>query len=239
MRGATTTTSRFSWPPPASRAPVRPGGAGFDRLDRAFGDLDGAGLELLTLLAGQRGTGVLQQRHVVAELPEQQRLVHGGRAGGEDADALVPDLPAVAVRAVHDVDAPAGGHTRDVGKLVAQAGGDQQPAGRHRAGPDLDPEPVAVPAQGGDPSGLYPAAVPGHLGAPGRVDLPGRRAVPGEEVVHVPGGGVARVPRVDHQDRTAGPGQRDRAAQPGRAAADHYHVIALIHAPRIIRADAT
>jgi hypothetical protein len=100
-------------------------------------------------------------------------------------------------------------------------------------------EPVAVPAQGGDPSGLHPAAVPGHLGAPGGVDLPGWRAVPGEEVVHVPGGRVARVARVDHQDRTAGPGQRDRAAQPGRAAADHDDVIDLIHAPRIIRADAT
>jgi hypothetical protein len=165
--------------------------------------------------------------------------VHGGRAGGEDADALVPDLPAVAVRAVQDVDAPAGGQSRYVGKLVAQAGADQQPAGHDRTRPDVDAEAVAVPAQGGDPSGLHPAAVPGHLGAPGRVDLPGRRAVPGEEVVHVPGGCVARVPRVDHQDRTAEPGQRDGAAQPGRAAADHYHVIDLVHATTIIRIAAT
>jgi len=55
----------------------------------------------------------------------------------------------------------------------------------------------------------------------------------------VPGGRVARVPRVDHQDRTAGPGQHDGAAQPGRAAADHYYVIDLIHAPTIIRIAAT
>ena len=227
------------WRPSASWTPVRPSGPAFDLLDRALGDGDAAGVELVALLAGQRGTGVPQQRHVCAELPEQQRLVHGGRAGGEDADALVPDLPPVAVRAVQDVDAPPGGQSRHVGKLVTQTGGDQQPAGHDDTRPDVHAEPVAVAAQGGDPPGFHPAAVPGHLGAPGRVELPGRRAVPGEEVVHVPGGRVARVPRVDHQDRTAGPGQRDGAAQPGRAAADHYHVIDLIHAHRIIWVDAT
>ncbi len=214
--------------------PGQAGGTGLDLFDPAFGHGDATGLELLALLAGQRRTGVPQQRHVRAELPEQQRLVDGGRAGGEDADALVPDLPAVAVRAVQDVDAPPGGESRHVGKLVAQARGEQQPAGHDCTRPDVHAEPVAVPAQGRDPSGLHPAAVPGHLGAPGRVDLPGRCAVPGEEVVHVPGRRVTRVPRVDHQDRTAGPGQRDRAAQPGCAAADHYHVIDLIHASTII-----
>ena len=84
-----------------------------------------------------------------------------------------------------------------------------------------------------------PAAVPGHLGAAGRVELRRRRPVAGQEVVHVIRGGVARVARVDHQDRTAGPGQRDRAAQPGRAAADHHYVIALIHELTMVCAGAS
>src|SRR5204863_4996271 len=95
---------------------------------------------------------------------------------------------------------------------------------------DLDAEALAVPGQGGDPPGLDPTAVPPHLGAPGRVELGRRGAVPAEEVVHVAGRGVARVARVDDQDRAAGSGQRDRAAQPGRAAADHHDVIVLVHA---------
>ena len=180
-----------------------------------------------------------------AELLEQQSLVDGGRPGGQDADALVADFPAVAVRAVQHVDPPPGGQPRHVGQHVAQAGGDQQPPRRHRSvavpgavlGIDLDAEPLAVPGQGGDPPGLDPAAVPPHLGAPGRVELGRRRAVPAEEVVHVAGRGVARIARVHDQDRAAGPGQRHRAAQPGRAAADHHDVIVLvlIHVPTMAR----
>ena len=43
------------------------------------------------------------------------------------------DLPAVAVRAVQDVEPPPVGQPGHVGQLVAQAGGDQQPPRRHRA----------------------------------------------------------------------------------------------------------
>ena len=46
--------------------------------------------------------------------------------------------------------------------------------------------------------------------------------------LYAAGRGVARVPRVDQQDRAAGPGQRERAVQPGRAAADHHDVIVLV-----------
>jgi hypothetical protein len=182
---------------------------------------------------------VPQQRHVRAELLEQQGLVDGGRPGGQDSYPLVPDLPAVTVRAVQHVDPPPGGQPGHVGQHVAHAGGDQQPPGRHCAraglGADLDAEPRAVPGQGGDPSCLDPAAVPGYLGASGRRELGRRGAVPAEEVVHVAGRGVARVTRVDDQDRAAGPGQRHRAAQPGRAAADHHDVIVLVHALTIAR----
>jgi len=51
----------------------------------------------------------------------------GGAA--EDADGLVADLVAVAVRAVEQVAAPPFGDTWDVGDLVAQSGGDQDAAG--------------------------------------------------------------------------------------------------------------
>jgi hypothetical protein len=74
---------------------------------------------------------VPEERDVVAQLAEEQRLVHGHGTGGQDADRLVADLPPVAVRAVQDVAAPALGHARQVGQLVDQPGGHQQPAGRH------------------------------------------------------------------------------------------------------------
>jgi hypothetical protein len=104
-------------------------------------------------------------------------------------------------------------------------GQDSDPPG---LGADLDAEPRAVPGQGGDPPGLDPPAVPGYLGAPGRKELGRRGAVPAEEVVHVAGLGVSRVTHVDDQDRAAGPGQRDRAAQSGRAAADDHDVVVLV-----------
>src|SRR6185369_15322954 len=106
-----------------------------------------------------------------------------------------------------------------------------QPPRGHRPAAGLDPEPLAVLAQRGDPPGLDPAAVAGHLVAAGRIDLRRRCTIAGEEVVYVAGRGVARVTRVDHQDRAARPGQGDRAAEPGGAAADHHDVIAVIHAP--------
>ena len=46
---------------------------------------------------------------------------------------------------------------------------------------------------------------------------------------------VARLPGVDHQHRAPRPGQGQRPAQPGGAAADHHHVVRLVHAclPRL------
>ncbi len=51
----------------------------------------------------------------------------------EDAERLVADLVAVAVRAVQEVAAPPLAHAGDVGDVVAQAGGDQDAAGVQRA----------------------------------------------------------------------------------------------------------
>ena len=51
----------------------------------------------------------------------------------EDAEGLVADLVAVAVRAVQQVAAPALAHPGKVGNDVAQAGGDQHAAGEQDA----------------------------------------------------------------------------------------------------------
>ncbi len=136
---------------------------------------------------------------------------------------------------MQDVDAPPLSQARHIRELVAQAGRDQEPPRGHCLVADLDREAIAVPAQRGDPSGLDVAAVAGYLRAAGRVNVRRRRAVAGEEVVHVAGRGVARLARVHHQHRAAGPGQRDRAGQPGRATADHHDVIGPVHAPTMRR----
>ena len=109
-----------------------------------------------------------------------------------------------------------------------QPGRDEQPPRSNHLAVDLGEEQFAVPAQRGDPAGLDAPAVAGDLGAARRVELRRRRAVAGEEVVHMVRRAVAWLSRVNHQDRAAGPGQRDRAAQPGRATADHEYVIALV-----------
>jgi|HubBroStandDraft_2_1064218.scaffolds.fasta_scaffold128440_2 hypothetical protein len=64
-----------------------------------------------------------------AELTEHQRLMDGRRPGGEYADAPVPHFPAVTVRAVQHVGAPALREAGNVGQLVPRAGGQQDPPG--------------------------------------------------------------------------------------------------------------
>jgi hypothetical protein len=46
------------------------------------------------------------------------------------------------------------------------------------------------------------------------------------------GGRVARLAGVEDQDRAAGPGQGQRAAEPGGTAADHDHV-EFVHAATV------
>ena len=61
-------------------------------------------LRALSLVSGVR---VGEEDDVVRPLPEQLRVVDGAGIGSEDADRLVAHLPAVAVRAVQKVAAPA------------------------------------------------------------------------------------------------------------------------------------
>ena len=134
-RGATTTRRAATTSPEASRTPVSRSSVDLQPGDLAVDHGDArARRAARPPPSASAGPVCRKKRHVVAQLPEQQRLVHGQRPGGEDADRLVADLPAVAVRAVQHVAAPALGQPGHVGQLVDQPGGDQQPAGPHRAG---------------------------------------------------------------------------------------------------------
>ena len=130
-RGATASASSSTRSPSASRTPVRPAGPDLDLDDLALHDRDRACGQLFALLRGQRG-GVRKQRHLIAQLPEQQRLMRRHRPGGQHADAPVADLPAVAVRAVHHVAAPVLRQPGHLGQFVDEPGRHQQPAGPHR-----------------------------------------------------------------------------------------------------------
>ena len=88
------------------------------------------------VVAGRLGPGVGEQHDVVAQLPEEQRLVHGHRAA-EDADRLVANLPPVAVRTVQHIAAPPLGKPGHVRQQVGHAGGDQQSA--RMQGPGSEP----------------------------------------------------------------------------------------------------
>ena len=94
--------------------------------DRAVDDADGPGHELLALVRGGRA-GVAEEHDVAGPLPDQERVLDGVRGAAEYAEALVADLVAVAVRAVEQVAAPALADSREVGELVAEPGGDQDP----------------------------------------------------------------------------------------------------------------
>ena len=88
-----------------------------------------------------------EQDDVVGPLPDQLRVRDRLRGAAEDAERLVADLVAVAVRAVQQVAAPALAHPGDVRHVVAQPGGDQHPPARSiapSASRTWKPAPVAT-----------------------------------------------------------------------------------------------
>lgn len=178
---------------------------------------------------------VQQQRHVLAELAEQPRLVRGHRAGAQDHELLPADLPAVAERAVQHVAAPALRETGHVGEHVAQPGGDQQPAGEGGGAVGQgDGEAVVGALDGGDGALVHLHPVAAGLGAAVGEQLPRRDPLAAEVVVGVRGGGVAGLPRVDDQHRAQRAPQRHRPGQPGGASPDHHHVVTHVHGHRLI-----
>ena len=70
---------------------------------------------------------------------------YGVRRAAEHAEALVANLVAVAVRAVEQVATPALADAGEVGELIAEPGGDQDPPRRDRVAlGDGDPEAAVV-----------------------------------------------------------------------------------------------
>jgi len=175
----------------------------------------------------------------VCPLPDDQRVLDCQWRAAEHGELPISDLEAMAVRAVKDVSTPAIPESGNVRDLVAKTRRHQQPA---RA----DEAPVAQRnAEARRPLlhdvcnrvGEDRAAVSSDLVAPDRKEFPGWQPVPREEPVHVRGGVVARHPRVDHQDTSAGACQDKRCREPGGATSNHDH-IELSHGSKMPRATA-
>src|SRR5699024_2154230 len=155
----------------------------------------------------------------------------GGGPGGDHADGPVAHLPAVAEGAVHQVRAPVRGQSGDRGKLVAEAGGDQQAAGGEGAAVgEVDGEAqVTASRRGGGPcrgdgaADDQPAVLP-HLGAAAGEILRGRRALVAEQSVDALGGSVAGRAGVEDDHAAAGAREHQCAAEPGGAPAEHGDV---------------
>jgi hypothetical protein len=159
-------------------------------------------------------------------LPDDLGVAHGAGGAADDAELVVADLVAVAVGAVQDVTCPPIGKAGDVGELVPEPGGDQQPAGADAAALG-EQHPEAVPAVGndvGDGAVQEVTAVPGDLVTPGREQLRGGHPVTRKEAVHVCRRGVAWRAVVDHDDVAAGPRQDQSRGETGGATADDGYV---------------
>ena len=193
----------------------------------------------------RRAAGVGEEHDVGAQLPEQQRLVHRHRAGGQHADRLVADLPAVAVRAVHDVAAPALAQSRDV--RAARRPARWSPAAGVRRPPGRRPAHREAVRRRRSPTSTVPATTcppyAADLRAAALEQLGRRHAVPAEQPVDALGGSrCAAAPA-----STTATDRRDRASisapfSPAGAAADHHHVVssrsAVDHCttcPRVLR----
>jgi hypothetical protein len=144
---------------------------------------------------------------VIAELAEQQGLVHRRGPARQHANGLVPHLPAVAVRAVDHVPSPPLAQPGDVGQVVDEPAGHQQPPGLdHAPVSQGDREPrVKPPADGDDLTGHHVPAVRAHLGSSPPEQLGGRAPVVPEQPVHRRRRPVARLPRVNHKHRPPRP----------------------------------
>ncbi len=99
--------------------------------DFAVDDANPARVELRPFGRGHVGR-VREEHDVVGPLPDELGVQHGTGVGAEHAERLIADLPAVAVRAVQEIAAPAFAHTGDGGQVVGDAGRHQDAAGRHR-----------------------------------------------------------------------------------------------------------
>ena len=195
--------------------------------DFAVDDANPARIELRPFVRGHVGR-VREEHDVIGPLPDELGVHHRTGVGAEHPERLIADLPAVAVRAVQEIAAPAFAHTGDGGQVVGDAGRHEDAAGRHRVTarkmhdePGLDLHHCVVDDLD---------AVSGDLFAAGGEELRGRHPVAGEEPLHVGGGSVAGCTGVDDGDRAPRPSEDERGAQAGCTTTDdHDVVVVLLH----------
>ena len=181
--------------------------------------------------SGQGG----EEDHVVAPLPDQLGLVDAHRRGGQHGQPLPADLPAVAIRAVQNVPAPALCQPRDLRQIVPHAGGGDQTAGGEPAAVvRLHLESRSGLADLLDDGGAHLDAVACHFGAGPAEEFQRVGALVAQHPMHVAGEAVARAAAVEHQDPPQRPAQHQGRAQPGSAAADDNDIpFVVFHGPRV------
>jgi len=172
-------------------------------------------------LVGGQGRVGAHERHVGRPLAPQQRRVHAQRTVAGDDDGAVPDLVAVAVRAVQHVAAPPLRDPGDVGQLVAAARGADHATCEHvRAVVERDVERAHRAGHGHGACGADDASVAEHLVAAVREQCARGDTVTREVAVRVCGGCVARAPVVEHEHAPPGTCEDEGRGQAGRAAPD-------------------
>ena len=81
-----------------------------------------------TVIVVEAGRAVGEQHDVIAPSPQQQRGMHGLLAARQHRQRLIPNLPAVAERAMEHRPAPQLGKPRQRRRAVIHAGGQQHPS---------------------------------------------------------------------------------------------------------------
>src|SRR3954454_3649242 len=141
-------------------------------------------------------------------------------AGGEDGEALVTVLIAVAVRADVRAGSPHVSEARNVGELVEHPGGKEnrprpfRTTRRRHANGAVDHFGVL------DLEGHDLDAVGHQLGAAAGTQLRGVQPIVSEHTVHLVGGVVARRAVVEDQDAPARAAEHQRGIETGRSCAD-------------------
>ena len=164
---------------------------------------------------------------VTGELTQQRQRVQTHRRGHERDEALVPDLVAVAERAVDDRATPVLGQAGQVGELVAQAGRGDDPAGvDHMPTTECDTEAAVLAGHVDGATGEHLGAVGAHLLARDQQEVRGRATLVAEVAVHLVGGRVPGLAGVDddHRPTLAGELQGRGEARGGTADDGHFNV---------------
>ena len=132
LPGRTNTAVRGMTRPSASSTPVSRSSSTTSRATSPSTTRIAAGLRAALAFGRGQVAGVDEEDDVVGPLPHEQRVLDRAGLRAQDAEGLVADLPAVAVRAVQQVPAPPLADAGDIGQLVAHPGGDEEAAGRQQ-----------------------------------------------------------------------------------------------------------